>query len=371
LLTTIAFSQLQQQKINSKKSIARKTVIKRNNRSPHVWPAEWELQAATWIAWPHNFLTWPDRFDPIPPMFVRFISELARVQPVHVLSGPSSVRQRASDFLARINNVTIHEMPTNDTWIRDYGPTFVKRCDDGALVGVDWQFNAWGGKYPPFDDDARAAQAICKLIGCPRSVSPMYCEGGALETDGAGTLLTTSSVLLSATRNPGWTREMVESELQRQLGVTNIIWVDGGGMLGDDTDGHIDQLARFVSPGVVVVAVSSRISDPNQAGLAENLRTIKQVKLLDGSSLEVHPLPTPPPRFIDQQRVPESYCNFLFANGAVLVPTFQSEETDRVALRLFEKLLPNRKVVPIDCCDLIWGRGALHCASQHQPLAKL
>jgi agmatine deiminase len=184
-------------------------------------------------------------------------------------------------------------------------------------------------------------------------------------------LLTTSSVLMNPSRNPGWTREMVEGELQRQLGVSNIIWVDGGGLLGDDTDGHIDQLARFVSPGVVVAAVSSRLSDPNQAGLAENIRILQNAKLADGQPIEVHPLPTPPPRFVDQRRVPESYCNFLFANGIVVVPTFQCEPTDHAALRLFEQLLPDRRVVPIDATDLIWGLGAFHCASQQQPETKL
>ena len=153
-------------------------------------------------------------------MFVRFISELAIVQPVHVLSGPSGLKHPASRYLESLKSVHIHEVPTNDTWIRDFGPTFVRRVEDETLVGVDWQFNSWGGKYPPFDCDARATEAICKLIRCPRSVSSLVCEGGALETDGAGTLLTTSSVLLSPTRNPGWSRAMVEAELQRQLGVS-------------------------------------------------------------------------------------------------------------------------------------------------------
>lgn len=302
-------------------------------------------------------------------MFAKFVGELSRFQTVHVLSGPSGLQHPASRYLEQLDSVHIHEVPTNDTWIRDFGPTFVRRVDDGSLVGVDWQFNSWGGKYPPFDCDARATEAICKLLGCERSVSRLCCEGGALETDGAGTLLTTSSVLLSQTRNPGWTRQMVEDELQRKLGVLNFVWVDGGGMLGDDTDGHIDQLARFVAPGVVVAAVSSHASDPNHDGLADNMRTLKSARLPDGSAMEIHALPTPPPRLIDHQRVPESYCNFLFANGAVLVPTFQSDATDRAALKLLEQLLPDRKLVPIDCSDLIWGRGALHCASQHQPLA--
>jgi agmatine deiminase len=301
---------------------------------------------------------------------VQFITELARVQAVHVLSGPSGLHHSASEHLSNMPNVFIHSVATNDTWIRDYGPTFVRRLDDGELVGIDWQFNAWGGKYPAYADDARAAESICKLIGCPRSMSAMYCEGGALETDGAGTLLTNSCVLLNPTRNPGWSREMVEGELQRQLGVTNIIWVDGGGLIGDDTDGHIDQLARFIAPGVVVAAKSSEVGDPNIDGLSENIRILRSAVLLDGKRIEVHPLPTPPPRSINQVRVPESYCNFLFANGIAIVPTFQADATDRAAIRLFEQLLPDRKIIPLDATELIWGRGAFHCASQQQPIGK-
>ena len=345
-------------------------VTNKNYQSPQAWPAEWESQSATWIAWPHNQQTWRNRFEQIPRVYEQFILALARVQAVHVLSGSSGLLYPASRNLANVPNVIIHEVVTNDTWIRDYGPTFVRRRDDGVLVGVDWQFNAWGGKYLPCDDDARATQEICKILGCPRSASALCCEGGALDTDGLGTLLTTSSVLMNPTRNPGWTCEMVEGELQRQLGVTNFIWVDGGGLLGDDTDGHIDQLARFVAPGVVVVAQSSRTDDPNSAGLAENFRILSSAKLANEQRIKVHALPTPAPRFVDEKRVPESYCNFLFANGIVIVPTFQSDTTDRAAVRLFEQLLPDRKIIPLDATHLIWGLGAFHCASQQQPADK-
>jgi agmatine deiminase len=260
-------------------------------------------------------------------------------------------------------------VPTNDCWIRDFGPTFVRRVDDGSLVGVNWKFNAWGGKYPPYDDDARSAATVCSILGCPRNTSALYCEGGALETDGLGTLLTTSSVLMNPTRNPGWTRTMVETELKRQLGVTKVVWVDGGGLLGDDTDGHIDQLARFVAPDVLVAATSSHVSDPNHPGLVENVRILRHATSANEHPLTVHHLPTPPPRFIDQRRVPESYCNFLLANDIVIVPTFKHDATDQFALRLFEELFPQRRIVPLDASDLIWGLGAFHCASQQQPRA--
>jgi agmatine deiminase len=342
-------------------------VIRANNHSPHVWPAEWETQTATWIAWPHNRATWHDRFVTIPGTFARFIHEVSQVQPVQVLTGRSSLPQPARDFLRDLPNVLLHEIATNDCWIRDYGPTFVRRSDDGALVGINWHYNAWGGKWPPFDEDAKVGAAICQAISCLRSASPLYCEGGALETDGQGTLMTTSSVLLSPTRNPGWSREMVEGELKRQLGVTRIIWVDGGGLQGDDTDGHIDQLARFIRPGVVVAATSSTINDPNYSGLAENLRILRRSLNAKDEKLEVHALPTPPPRAVLQKRLPESYCNFLFANGIVLVPTFRHDPSDQAALRIFEQLIPERRIVPLDASDLIWGLGAFHCASQQQP----
>jgi agmatine deiminase len=341
-----------------------------NMDSPHVWPAEWQTQSATWIAWPHNHDTWPGRFQSVPPVFVELVTAIAQVQPVHVLAGPATAKPAAVELLQERPNVVIHNVETNDTWIRDYGPTFVLRRDDGSLVGIDWRFNAWGGKYLPFDDDARAAESICRLVGCPRSQSAIYCEGGALETDGLGTLLSTSSCLLSATRNPGWTRPMIADELSRQLGVKKIVWVDGGGLQGDDTDGHIDQLARFVSPGVIVAASSGRADDPNHDGLEENLRQLRNATDADGNRFEVFSLPTPPPRLVDGHRVPESYCNFLFANGLVIVPTFRHAASDSAALLLLSQLIPGRKIVPLDAHDLIWGLGAFHCASQQQPAAR-
>ncbi|GAB5402024.1 MAG: agmatine deiminase family protein [Aureliella sp.] len=337
-------------------------------KSPHRWPAEWEAQAATWVAWPHNRNTWPSRFEPILPAFERFVLELSRSQAVHVLSGPAGAQPSAQERVGHLPNVTIHNLPTNDSWIRDYGPTFVKRHDDQSLVGINWHFNAWGGKYPPYDLDDAASSEICRLAGCAFSQSSLYCEGGALEGNGTGTIMTTSSCLRSRTRNPGWTIEMIEDELKVQLGAEEILWIDGGGLDGDDTDGHIDQIARFVAPGEVVAATSSRSDDPNYAGLKENVRILQAARTVEGEPLNVYELPTPPPRLVDGQRVPESYCNFVFAKGAVLVPTFRAE-TDNAALELLSQLLPYRRVIPIDSYDLAWGLGALHCLSQQQPAA--
>lgn len=339
-----------------------------NEDSLYRWPAEWEPQVATWLSWPHNQRTWPGEFEPIPEVYVGWIQELTKLQNVHLVVDPDKVPSTNLDILSDIENLSIHFWPTNDVWIRDYGPTFVKRISDGRLAGVDWHYNAWGGKYLPFDSDARIAELICAELDCPRNRSSMYCEGGGLETDGQGTLLTTSSCLLSDTRNPGWSRDRVEQELKHQLGVKSIVWVDGGGLEGDDTDGHIDQLARFVAPGVVVAATSSRSDDSNASGLARNLEILQKSVDATGQPLTVHALPTPAPRRIRNQRLPESYCNFLFVNKAVILPTFRSRKTDEDAIRLMEQLLPNHRVIPMDAADLIYGLGAFHCASQQQPV---
>ncbi len=331
------------------------------------WPAEWEPQAATWLAWPHNCETWPGHYENIPNTFVQFLRAISQVQPVHLLSGPTEIPPSAMATISKLSNVAVHHVRTNDTWIRDYGPTFVVRIADSKLVGIRWRFNAWGGKYLPCDDDAAAAAAICGIVGCDCVSSELHCEGGALETDGCGTLLTNSSCLLTDTRNPGWTRTHIEDQFKQNLGAKKIIWVDGGGLDGDDTDGHIDQLARFVSPGRVVVATSSHSNDSNARGLRANAQILRASTDANHRPLEVIPLPTPAPRWVDGKRVPESYCNFLIANEIVILPTFRSPPTDQYATKLLSELMPDRTVIPLDAYDFIWGLGAFHCASQQQP----
>lgn len=321
-----------------------------------------------WIAWPHNQETWPGRFGEVPAAFFRFATVLSEVQPVKILAPQDQIESRYRDALERLPQVEIVGIETNDCWIRDYGPTLVKRHDDQSLVGVCWRYNGWGEKYPPFDKDALAATRIVETIGCPRSNSSLYCEGGALETNGQGLLLSTQSCLLNPNRNPGWTTQMVENELKIQLGVDQIVWVDGGGLQGDDTDGHIDQLARFTNENTLVVAVSSP-QDENYAGLERNAQTLRETRLNSGQPLNVVRLPIPPARFIDSKRVPESYCNFVIANEIVIVPTFRNERTDHEAIDLLGSLFPNRTIVPLDAHDLAWGLGAFHCASQQQPRA--
>jgi agmatine deiminase len=331
------------------------------------WPAEWEKHDATWIAWPHNLDTWPNRFENIPKTFERMIRILAEVEKVHVLGGPEESYEHAVRSLSDCSNIEIHRVESNDCWIRDYGPTFVVHRERHLLAGIDWRYNAWGGKWPPFDSDAANAGRICEALGCKRFESSMVCEGGSLETDGAGTLLTTSRCLLSMSRNPDRSRAAVERELEGQLGVERVLWIDGGELEGDDTDSHIDQLVRFIRPGLVVAAVSYSSDDENAPKLEKQLACLEGVVDARGKPLDIVKLPTPPPRFIQSERVPESYCNFYFANEIVLVPTFGFRETDEDALHILRELLPERRIVPLDASDLIWGRGAFHCATQQQP----
>ena len=342
------------------------------------WVAEWEKHEATWIAWPHNAKTWPGKFTNIPRVMELLVRTLAEVEHVHVLGGTPEATLQAQQFLSGATNVTIHETDTNDTWIRDFGPTFLLSDDRKKLGATRWRFNAWGGKYP-HEKDAIVSAKICEMLNehgklledgeLPMTSfsSSLVGEGGGLETDGQGTLMTTSSCLLSSTRNFNWSRELVESELKRMLGIRKVLWVDGGALAGDDTDSHIDQLTRFIRPGHVVAAVSYSENDSNADKL--NLQREHLIKMFDaeGRPLDVIPLMTPPPRLIQGRRVPESYCNFYIANEIVIMPTFGFRETDDLAAGILQDLMPERRVIRIDASDFIWGLGAFHCATQQQP----
>ncbi|MEM7477209.1 MAG: agmatine deiminase family protein [Planctomycetota bacterium] len=338
-----------------------------NIDSPHRWPSEWETQAATWIAWPHNRQTWPGRFDSIPECFFQLAKLISETQPVYVLASAEMLPTHHLSELSQRSNIRIVNIPTNDAWIRDYGPTFVQRKDDRSLVGVCWKFNSWGNRYTPYDLDAEAAVRICQSLRCQRSMSALHCEGGALDCNGQDTLISSSNCLLNPNRNPGWSRQMVEEELKMQLGARKVLWIDGGGLEGDDTDGHIDQLARFVNRTAIIAAISSSPEDPNKAALAANVRALQGTATAEGEAIKVYTLPTPPPRFVGSSRVPESYCNFLVTNSTVIVPTFRSERTDGAAIELLADLFPTRRIAPLDAYELSWGLGAFHCASQHQP----
>ena len=330
-------------------------------------PAEWEDQVAVWLSWPHQRETWPGHFDRIPDFFLRWIDLLRETTTVNLLAGPEQIRECEKHIAGR-SNTRVIAIETNDCWIRDYGPTFVVDEATSTSLGIDWTYNAWGGKYPPWDADDRVAQQICQHLDLPSERSSLCLEGGAMEFDGQGRLLTTSECLVTPTRNPAWTREQIVEELACRLGVKEICWVDGGGLRGDDTDGHIDQLARFVDAHNIVVAVSDDHGDENFLGLEENFRILIEWSGQTSPGVEVHRLPIPPARFIDGTRVPESYCNFLrLGPERLLVPSFGNPADDTASGILGD--LTGLKVEMIDCRDMVWGLGALHCGSRDQPLA--
>lgn len=338
-------------------------------------PAEWEPQEAVWLAWPHNRETWPDtshskysRYDRIPSLFAVFAKLIAESTPVRVLASQHVARD-CEAMLQGESSIEVIDIPTNDCWIRDYGPSFVLDPSGNSMHGVSWQYNAWGGKYPPWDLDNAAAKKMCDQVSMPCHKRNLCLEGGALEFDGNGRMLTTPNCLISETRSPDWTKTQISQELHRQLGVTEIVWIDGGALEGDDTDGHIDQIARFIDRENVVAAVcdpSVASDDANEHSLEQNYRQLRLWGDSTSPNVHVHRLPIPPPRSIGGRRVPESYCNFLrLGADRLLVPTFAAPTDDHAVGLLRE--ISGAEVTAVDCQDLIWGLGALHCASRDQP----
>jgi agmatine deiminase len=264
-----------------------------------------------------------------------------------------------------ISHVEFFLIPTNEPWCRDHGPIFIVREKEPRMAVVDWDYNAWGGKYPPYDLDEVVPTKIAEQLKLPVYYPKLIMEGGAIDPNGTGALLTTTSCLLNPNRNANRSQTQIEQALRDYLGVTQIIWL-GDGIEGDDTDGHIDDITRFVAPNAVVTAVEKDPNDPNHEPLQKNLEILKAVKLSDGSSLEIATLPMPPRIEREGRRLPASYANFYIANKVVLLPVFGAP-TDRKAGSVLKKCFPDRKIVPIDCRALVWGLGAFHCLTQQQP----
>lgn len=270
-------------------------------------------------------------------------------------------------MVGHLDRVVLHDIPTNDAWVRDYGPTFLTGPGAGEVSLADWQYNAWGGKYPPWDLDNAVPRHLASRLRMQRFEPGIVLEGGSIDTNGRGTILTTQSCLLDPRRNPQLNSADIERVLLDFCAAAEVLWLAGGPLSGDDTDGHVDQLARFVSPHQVVVAVEQDPRDENYGPLQANLRGLQTWrKLACGESLEVIPLPMPRPIVIDSQRVPASYCNFYIANGCVLVPRFE-DPADDVARDILQQLFPERQAIALPARDLIWGRGAFHCLTQQQP----
>ena len=342
------------------------------NAHGHRLPAEWEPHAATWIAWPHRRATFLGDFAVIPEFFTHFIRLVADCEPVKVIAGGAALAD-ARDRLRGMANVECVDIPTNDSWLRDTGPVFLvprqpvtEGHREDRPVAVCWEWNAWGGKYPPWDLDARVSRAIADRLHLAVVSPRVVLEGGAIDTDGEGTLLVNHHCVVGDKRNPGMSREQLEQVLMQRLAIDRVIWV-GGELAGDDTDGHIDQLARFVSPGSVVAARQPDRLDPNHASLAENLALLEAAVDARGRRLEVIPIDIPPRFTFAGTQLPASHLNFYVANGAVMVPVFGSR-TDEAAVRTLAACFPGRRIVPVDCQEVVRGRGALHCITRDQPV---
>jgi agmatine deiminase len=330
-------------------------------------PAEWEPHAATWLAWPHALTTWPGCLEEAESEFEFLVRTLTRFERVELIVQSDSQRARIElrlGAIVRDGAVRLHVIPTDDVWMRDIGPTFARGA--AGLVALDWTFNAWGGKYPPWDRDDAVAARVAKLVGVDCERHGIVLEGGAIEVDGEGTLLATEPTLLDPKRNPGIDRAAIDALALELLGTRKTIWL-GHGIEGDDTDGHIDDIARFVAPGRVVCAREPDPGDPNHAPLEDCSARLHAACDAAGRALEVIDLPMPSPVLAGEDRLPASYANFYIANGAVLVPVFGTAADER-ALAVLRPLFPGRELVGVPSRTLVRGLGAVHCLTQQQPL---
>jgi agmatine deiminase len=341
-------------------------------------PAEWQAHAATWIAWPHNASDWPGKFQAIPWVYADIVRHLSRVEDVHILVDDGAAAKRASGILQRaganLGHVRFHQWPTNRVWTRDSGPIFVKKND--SLAVTNWRFNAWA-KYEDWQLDDQIPSHVADALKLPAwephitledgHSHRVVLEGGSIDGNGAGALLTTEECLLSNVqqRNPGVSREQLEKVFHDYLGIDQVLWMNRG-IAGDDTHGHVDDITRFVDTSTIITVTEPNQGDDNHLPLAENLDRLKSARNLEGQPFRVVELPMPAPVVFEGQRLPASYGNFYIANNLVLVPTF-NDSNDRKALNILAELFPTREVAGIHCGDFIWGLGALHCMTQQQP----
>jgi agmatine deiminase len=345
-------------------------------------PAEWEPHEATWLAWPHNPEDWPGKFPSIPWLYAEIVRVLAAHERVHLIVEDIAAQRRIESMLKRgaadLDQVSFHSWPTDRGWTRDSGPIFLR--DNSGNAGLtNWQFNGWA-KYDDWHLDNEIPSRVSELLSLPEwqpSVQSHHgakqhrvvLEGGSIDVNGAGTLLTTEECLLSEMqqRNPGVSREQLEQVFSDYLGIDQVLWLNRG-IAGDDTHGHIDDIARFVTRDTIVAAVESDTSDANHAPLAENLARLKTARTREGKPFNIVELHLPRPVVFRGQRLPASYANFYIANGQVLVPTFH-DPNDRLALNILADVFPGRAIIGVHCVDLVWGLGTLHCMTQQQPAA--
>lgn len=343
-------------------------------------PAEWERHEATWLAWPHNPQDWPGKFQAIPWLYAEIVRLLAGREHVHILVDDAKAEQRATACLQRaganLDRVGFHRWPTDRSWTRDSGPIFV-RNSEGRVGLTNWRFNAWA-KYDNWHLDDRFPGRVAELLALPEwrpeivlaedgRKHRVVLEGGSIDVNGAGALITTEECLLSEVqqRNPRVSREQLERVLHDYLGIDQVLWLNRG-IAGDDTHGHVDDISRFVAPTTIVTAVEPNTADPNHEPLAENLVRLRAARNVDGKQFTIVELPMPSPVVFRGQRLPASYANFYIANNLVLMPTFH-DPNDRVALNILAQVFSDREVIGIHSVDLVWGLGTLHCMTQQQP----
>ncbi|MEX2232022.1 MAG: agmatine deiminase family protein [Cyclobacteriaceae bacterium] len=338
--------------------------------SGYYFPAEFDEHVATWLSWPHKEASWPGRIETIFPIYAAFIKLLAEGEKVNINVADEAMKLKALTHLeatgANLRQIQFFYHPTNDAWCRDHGPAFlINPQADIKKIIVDWGYNAWGGKYPPFDLDDNIPTLIANHYAVPVVYPGIVMEGGSVDFNGKGTVLSTTSCLLNPNRNPDLSREQIEEYLHQYYGVNNILWL-GDGITGDDTDGHIDDLTRFVNGDTVVTVVESDKKDENYRPLQQNLKALSKMRLESGRQMNIVELPMPSAIVYEDMRLPASYANFYIANKYVIVPTFR-DKNDETVLHTLQGVFPDKKVVGLDSTDIIWGLGSFHCLSQQEP----
>jgi agmatine deiminase len=337
----------------------------------YYFPAEFAPHAATWLSWPHKEVSWPGKIHTIFPYYSLFVKELTKGEKVCINVNDAAMKDFAAGHLQQagvdLSKVEFFFHPTNDAWCRDHGPAFLinPQAEQKKII-VDWAYNAWGNKYPPFDLDDNIPTLIGNHYNIPVHYPGIVMEGGSVEFNGKGTLMTSTACLLNPNRNPHINQQQIEKYLCDYYGVEQILWIYEG-IVGDDTDGHIDDTVRFVNEDTVLTVVEENKADENYQLLQTNLQQLKQMRLLNGKQLNIIELPMPDELVYDDQRLPCSYANFYIANKSVIVPVFNCSKDDK-ALQIIQSCFPTREVVGIDSTEIIWGLGSFHCMSQQEPL---
>lgn len=334
-----------------------------------TFPAEWAAQEALWLSWPHKEESWPGKLDTIYPHYAKFIQLVAADQLVRINVADAAMKDFALIHLqaagVNLSHIEFYFHPTNDAWCRDHGPAFVTNPKTGEKAVVDWGYNAWGDKYPPYDLDDIIPTRIAEALQLKLFTPPIVMEGGSVDFNGEGTVLTTASCLLNKNRNPHLNKAQIEEYLKDYYGQQQVLWLEEG-IVGDDTDGHIDDITRFVAADTVLTVVEENPDDENYQVLQNNLNALRQMRLADGRPLRVIELPMPGAVTWDGERLPASYANFYIANKVVVVPVF-GDSNDEKALEIIRGCFPDRQVVGVNSVDIIWGLGSFHCLSQQEP----